>query len=94
MEKHIEAYLVKAVKNLGGKAYKFNSVSHRGVADRIICLPNGEAWFVEVKQPNGKLSELQKLSADDMAWLNQKYACLWAKEDVDAWVATVSRTGR
>ena len=33
MEKHIEAYLVKRVKALGGIAYKWRG--HGGAADRI-----------------------------------------------------------
>jgi hypothetical protein len=85
LEKEIEAYFVKSVKSLGGKAYKFNSLSNRGVSDRIAVLPNGETWFVELKRDGGKLSALQKLFAEDMRKLNQNYACLWNKENVDRW---------
>lgn len=85
LEKEIEAYFVKSVKSLGGIAYKFNSLSNRGVSDRIVCLPNGETWFVELKRDGGKLSALQKLFAEDMRKLNQNYACLWNKENVDRW---------
>ena len=84
-EKEIEAYFFKSVNSLGGIAYKFNSLSNRGVSDRIVCLPNGETWFVELKQENGKLSALQKLFAQDMQKLNQNYDCLWNKEQVDRW---------
>lgn len=86
LEKDIERYLVKRVKEAGGVAYKFNSISNRGVSDRVICLPSGATWFVEVKRPEGKLSALQKLFAADMARLNQNYACLWSKEQVDEWI--------
>jgi hypothetical protein len=85
-EKEIEAYFVKRVKALGGYSYKFRSVTQRGVADRIACLPNGQTWFVELKQPGGRLSPLQELFAENMAEMNQNYALLWSKEDVDAWV--------
>jgi hypothetical protein len=85
LEREIEAYFVKSVKSLGGIAYKFNSLSNRGVSDRIVCLPNGETWFVELKRDGGKLSALQKLFAEDMRKLNQNYACLWNKENVDRW---------
>lgn len=84
-EKEIEAYFVKRVKALGGIAYKFRSVTQRGVADRIACMPNGEAWFVELKKPVGRLSALQEIFAEEMAHTRQHYACLWSKEDVDAW---------
>ncbi len=85
LEKEIEAHFVKSVKSRGGIAYKFNSLSNRGVSDRILCLPNGETWFVELKRDGGKLSALQKLFAEDMRKLNQNYACLWNKENVDRW---------
>ena len=85
-EKEIETYFVKRVKALGGFAYKFRSVSQRGVADRIACLPNGQAWFVELKKPGGRLSELQRAFAEEMDVTNQRYAVLWSKEDVDTWL--------
>lgn len=87
LEKQVEAYLVKRVRALGGEAYKFTSPAHRGVADRIVCLPNGQTWFVEVKTEGGRLSELQKVFAADMAKMNQKYTCLWNKEQIDEWLA-------
>lgn len=86
LEKQIEAYLVKKVKDLGGVAYKFTSPSHRGVADRVVCLPNGQTWFVELKTAGGKLSALQQVFQSDMARMNQRYACLWSKEHVDEWL--------
>jgi hypothetical protein len=84
-EKEIEAYFVKSVKALGGIAYKFNSLSNRGVSDRIVVLPNGEAWFIELKTERGRLSALQKIFANDMRRLNQNYACLNSIEAVDRW---------
>ena len=86
LEKQIEAYLVKRVKALGGVAYKFTSPAHRGVADRIVCLPGGVVWFIELKTEGGRLSPLQKVFADEMARLEQNYTCLWSKEDVDTWI--------
>ena len=85
-EKEIEAYFVKRVKALGGIAYKFRSVTQRGVADRIACMPNGEAWFVELKKPGGRLSALQAIFAEEMVPTRQHNACQWSKEDVDAWL--------
>lgn len=86
LEKQIEAYLVKRVKALGGVAYKFTSPAHRGVADRIVCLPGGVVWFVELKAAGGRLSPLQQVFADEMARLGQNYCVLWSKEDVDTWI--------
>ena len=86
LEKNIEAHLVKSVRRIGGVAYKFTSPAHRGVADRIVCLPDGSTHFVELKTEGGRLSPLQKIFADEMTRLNQNYACLWSKEDVDTWI--------
>jgi len=91
MEKHVERHLVQEVKKRGGVAYKFTSPSHRGVSDRVVCLP-GQTWFVELKQAGGKLSALQKLFADEMARLGQNYVCLWSKEDVDKWLSNLDPT--
>jgi len=84
-EKEIELHFVKSVKTLGGFAYKFRSVSQRGVADRIACMPNGETWFVELKRPGGRLSALQEIFAEQMEATGQHYAVLWSKEGVDQW---------
>jgi hypothetical protein len=84
-EKEIEAYFVKRVKALGGVAYKFRSVTQRGVCDRIACMPDGSTWFVELKKPGGRLSPLQEVFAEQMAATGQHYAVLWSREDVDAW---------
>jgi hypothetical protein len=90
IEKEIELHFVKSVKALGGFAYKFRSVSQRGVADRIACMPNGEAWFVELKKPGGRLSALQEIFAEEMAHTRQHYACLWSKQQVDDWCSRFS----
>ena len=90
MEKQIEAYLVRRVRELGGVAYKFTSPAHRGVADRIVCMPDGSTWFVELKAPGGRLSPLQKHFQSEMARLRQRYVCLWSKEDVDEWAKSIS----
>jgi len=91
LEKDIEHYLVKTVECMGGMAFKFNSLSNRGVSDRIVCLPNGDTWFIELKSPTGRLSALQVVFARDMEKLNQKYACLNSKEAVDRWACDLTK---
>ena len=93
LERQIEAYLVKRVKELGGIAYKFVSPAHRGVADRIVVLPGGGVVFVELKTETGALSPLQEQFAKDMTRLGQNYIVLRSKEEVDAFAKAVSRIG-
>lgn len=94
LEKEIEAYFVKSVKSLGGIAYKFNSLSNRGVSDRIAMFANGIVVMVELKRPGGKLSRLQELFAEDMQKLGVAYACLWSKDDVDVWINNIKTDSR
>lgn len=87
MEKQIETYFCQMVAvRLGGRAYKFTSPANRGVSDRVVCLPDGSTWFVELKAPTGRLSPLQRHFQEDMSRLKQRYACLWSKEDVSNWI--------
>jgi hypothetical protein len=89
-EAEIEKYFCCAVASIGGKTFKFKSISQRGVADRIACLPNGDTWFLEIKRPKGGvLSPLQELFSEEMWSVKQKYACLWTKEDVMQWIADI-----
>ena len=90
LEKTIERHFIWAVERAGGKTYKFVSPSHRGVADRIACMPDGTTWFVELKTKGGRLSELQKIFASDMALLHQRYACLWSVEHIDGWIKSAT----
>lgn len=90
-EKTIEEYLTWAVERVGGVTFKFKSPSQRGVADRIVCLPNGETWFIELKTDKGRLSPLQKVFASVMQQTNQRYKVLWNTREIDAFIATVSR---
>lgn len=82
-ESEIERYFVWTVERMGGITYKFTSPGRKGVADRIACLPDGSTWFVELKTKGGRLSPLQKMFAADMVALNQKYVCLWTKEQIN-----------
>ena len=53
IEKDIEKYLVRQVKQMGGLALKFVSPSMAGVPDRIVMIPKGTIYFAELKRPNG-----------------------------------------
>ena len=94
LEKHVEAYFKKRVEDVGGRTYKFVSPAHRGVADRIACLPDGSTWFVEIKTEGGTISPLQRAFATEMFRLKQNYTVLWSKDHVDGWLASVSKPSR
>lgn len=58
-ESQIEDYLVREVAKLGGKAYKFSSMSNRAVPDRLCIFPSGHIYFIECKAPGKTWSALQ-----------------------------------
>ena len=60
-ERDIEKILVEGVRKLGGKAFKFVSPGNDGVPDRIIIMPGGRVYFVELKTEVGRLSGRQKI---------------------------------
>ncbi len=74
---------MRRVKDIGGVAFKFVSPSNRGVADRLVVLPQGVVWFVEVKKEGGRLSTLQNIFIAEMQRLQQNVRVVWSKEDVD-----------
>ena len=86
MERDIERYLVRRAIEHGGKAYKWVSPGHVGVADRIVLLPGGVVWFVELKTAKGRLSPWQKLFAADMRRMGMNYIVIRSKEEVDKWM--------
>ena len=59
-ERDIEKELTQKVRELGGLSYKWVSPGSDGVPDRIIIMPGGTVWFVELKTEKGRLSQIQR----------------------------------
>lgn len=60
LEKDIERKFGEMIKKHGGICYKWTSPGNRGVPDRIVLLPDGVTYFVELKKPGGVVSKLQR----------------------------------
>jgi len=58
-EKTIEERLRETVKRLGGLALKFVSPGFTGVPDRIVLMPGGRIYFVELKS-YGKIPTIRQ----------------------------------
>lgn len=82
-EKEVEQYLVKKVKEIGGKAFKFVSPGNAGVPDRMVCLPGGRIFFVELKAPGGKTTALQDLQIKKLYDLGFNVMVTDNKETID-----------
>jgi hypothetical protein len=69
-ESQLEQKLVHHITKLGGIAYKFSSPNRRSVPDRLCVMPNGRAFFVELK---AKAKHLRHYNITNMS-----YCAHWA----------------
>ncbi len=58
-ESTIESNFVKQVKAMGGMAIKLISPNFAGLPDRLVLLPHGRMFFVELKATGQKPRPLQ-----------------------------------
>lgn len=72
LERSIERKLKQRIENQGGLALKFVSPGLSGVPDRIVLVPNGQVWFVELKAPGKELSPKQIKMASRLAELGHE----------------------
>ena len=89
LEKDIEKYLIHKVSSLGGKAYKFTSPNNKGVPDRIVILPNGIIYFIELKNEKGKLSKLQEYQMKTLIELGCNCKVINSKIEVDNFIESL-----
>ncbi len=59
-EQQIQSKIIKKLEADNWYVIKLIKTSKNGIMD-LICHRNGETMYIEVKQPSGKLSELQKV---------------------------------
>jgi hypothetical protein len=60
-EKLLERKLREQVKKMGGWAVKFWAVNLAGFPDRIVLMPRGRIWFVEMKTTGKNPTPIQRL---------------------------------
>jgi Holliday junction resolvase len=65
LESKIQAKIIKKLENEGYFIIKIIRCNKAGIPD-ILALKNGKAIFIEVKQPKGVLSTIQKYRIEEM----------------------------
>ena len=83
LESEVEKKLVQGVKKLGGLCLKWVSPGYSGVPDRIVFLPGGRVYFVELKQDRGRLSARQKYVHKKLKELGRTVITLYGEIDVE-----------
>lgn len=89
LESKIEAKLKCEVENLGGLALKFTSPGMAGVPDRLVLLPKGKIYFVELKAPGKKLRPLQLKRKEQLESLGFKVYVMDSYEKIDLFLQEV-----
>ena len=77
-EKTLEARLVREIEARGGMALKYTSQYHRGIPDRIILMPYGRIYFVELKSTGEKPNYIQRYA---MRQLQERGFAAWVVDD-------------
>ena len=84
LEKQIEKYLVRRVKENQGLTYKWISTVS-GVPDRIVFL-NNQVYLVELKTETGVLSPRQTLVFDDLGEQGFPVYVLRSYDDIEEFI--------
>ena len=63
IEKDVERRLCALARRHGGVALKWTSPGTMGVPDRLVFLPGGRLYLVEVKRPGGRPRESRMAGA-------------------------------
>lgn len=81
LEQKIQSKIIKKLEVEGWLVLKLIKVSKSGYPD-LIALKNGKTMFIEVKQPNGVLSEIQKFRIKELT--SQGFECkVWIDYEID-----------
>ena len=84
-EAKVETRLRNRVKSLGGVAVKFAAPGYRSWPDRLVLMPGGEAYFVELKAPGKKPTPQQLLRHQMLLGLGFPVTVLDSTTKVDEW---------
>ena len=81
LESKRQAKIIAKLPQEGWLCVKLIKTSVNGIPD-LLCLKNGESMFIEVKQPDGKLSELQNVRIGQLLALGFDVK-VWTAYDTD-----------
>jgi Holliday junction resolvase len=84
-EKLIERKLREAIRAKGGIAIKLASPYFRGLPDRLVLLPGGAVYFVELKSTGEKPSRIQRAVMDRLRALGFDVQVIDGAESLEAW---------
>lgn len=88
LESQVERHLVQAVRKRGGMCVKLAPID-AGTPDRMVILPGGRLYLVELKTETGRVRPIQKVWHARAAKLGVKVVILHGVRGVDVWLEEV-----
>jgi len=85
----LERRLRSEIQRRGGQARKFVSPGWAGAPDRLVLMPGGRAWFVEVKRPGARPRPLQEYRAKELEALGFQVRVVSSVEELHGFLAEV-----
>lgn len=82
-ESKLEQKLKKQVELRSGKCVKLNPMADRGIPDRLVLLPGGRVFFVELKTDTGKPSRHQTRWQERLFTLGFKSLIIYGEEGLN-----------
>lgn len=88
-ESAVEGVLKVEIEELGGMALKLMP-THAGVPDRLVLLPGGRHYLVELKQKSAHPSKIQRWWHEKADKIGHPVVVLRGAEEVRQWTATLT----
>jgi len=91
LESSLEAHFNRVVRlHLGGRASKL-APTEKGMPDRLVLLPGGRVYLVELKTIQGRTSAAQDLWHERAAGLGTRVQLLVGRAGIDRWVRAMAQ---
>lgn len=91
-ESAIERDLRTAVEAAGGRCLKLPAILYRGIPDRMVLLPMGRVFFVELKTDRGRPSRTQAVFRNFLRSIGFYSEIIRGKKGVEEFIASHVRT--
>jgi hypothetical protein len=85
LEANLEALFHRQVRVIGGVIVKL-APTERGVPDRLVILPGGQIFLVELKTTNGRVSPIQEEWHKKAAMRGVNVVLLKGREEIVDWI--------
>ena len=86
LETDLEYLFAKRVRMAGGMSFKLVAAGRAGLPDRLVVLPVGRIYLVELKTDSGERSDIQVLLHERLAALGVHVHLVAGRAGVVRWV--------